>query len=194
MSRRSISRGRRIWPALLLLTAGLVLPFLFRPRPAALPERVAQAALSQVGRVEYFWGGKSLHMGPDPRWGMLTRVTSAGSDTTGMLIPFGLDCSGLVSWAAANAAKSPGAGEAIGQGAKAQFAKASPVSWRKARPGDLAFFPDLSHVGIIIGWGVGGRLRVVHASKSLGGVVLSENAELIGFTQIARPKLYRQIR
>ena len=101
MRRRHPNR-QRVWPAFLLLAAGLTLPFLLRPRPAPAPERVAQSALSQVGRVGYFWGGKSLRMGPDPRWGMLTRVTSAGSDTSGLLLPYGLDCSGLVSWAAAN--------------------------------------------------------------------------------------------
>lgn len=187
-------KERQAWPALLLLAAGLLLPFFLRPRPAPLPHRVAEAALSQVGRVGYFWGGKSLRAGPDPRWGMLTRVKSKGSDTTGTLLPYGLDCSGLVSWAAANAAGSPRAGVAIGEGTKAQYANAALLRWEKARPGDLAFFSDLSHVGIVVGWGDGGTLRVVHSSRTLGGVVLSEDAAAIGFTQIARPKLYRQMR
>lgn len=175
-----------------LLLAGLVLPLLFRPRPAPLPERVVDAALSQVGRVGYFWGGKSLSTGPDPRWGMLTRVASDGSDTTGQLLPFGLDCSGLVSWAAATAAGDPSAGAAIGEGVRAQYASATPIPWEKARPGDLLFFPDLSHVGIVVGWSADGKLRVVHSSKTLGGVVLSEDASLIGFTAVGRPDIYKR--
>lgn len=191
---RPRSQGRQAWPALLLLGAGLLLPFLLRPRPAPLPRRVAEAALTQVGRVGYFWGGKSLRTGPDPRWGMLTRVRSAGSDTTGALLPYGLDCSGLVSWAAANAAGDPSAGVKIGEGTKEQYANSALLRWEKARPGDLVFFPDLSHVGIVVGRGEGGTLRVVHSSRTLGGVVLSEDAAAIGFTQIARPKLYRQMK
>ena len=152
---------------------------------------MAELALSQVGRVSYFWGGKSDRLGPDPRWGMLTRVTSAGSDTTGALIPYGLDCSGLVSWAAVNAAGTRRAYERIGEGVRAQRANCKAVSWPEARPGDLCFFPDLSHVGIVVGWGEGGGLRVVHSSKSRGGVVLSEDAARIGFTEIGRPRLYR---
>lgn len=185
---------RPVWPALVLLLAGLALPFFLRPQPAPLPERVAEAALSQVGRVGYFWGGKSLRRGPDPRWGMLSRVMSTGSDTTGKLLPYGLDCSGLVSWAAASAAGDSLAGVLIGEGTKQQYANAAPISWEKTRPGDLLFFPDLSHVGIVAGRGEGGRLRVVHSSRTLGGVVLSEDAAVIGFTLALRPNLYRQMR
>lgn len=191
MRRRRADTVRRR-AAVGLLLAGLVLPLLLRPRPAPLPERVVEAALSQVGRVGYFWGGKSLALGPDPRWGLLTRVTSGGSDTTGQLLPFGLDCSGLVTWAAATAAGNPRAGAVIGEGVRAQYAHSKPIPWEKARPGDLLFFPDLSHVGIVVGWGTGGKLQVVHSSKTLGGVVLSEDAALIGFTAVGRPGIYKR--
>ncbi|MGM9614936.1 MAG: hypothetical protein ACI3W7_05380, partial [Oscillospiraceae bacterium] len=48
------------------------------------PERrlVVQYALSLCGKVTYFWGGKSLVLGPDPRWGQSTQVWAAGSPTT----------------------------------------------------------------------------------------------------------------
>ena len=57
------------------------------------PERraVVQHALSLVGKVNYFWGGKSLVLGWDSRWGLLREVTSAGSPTTGTYRPFGMD-------------------------------------------------------------------------------------------------------
>ena len=60
------------------------------------PEReaVVRAACSLVGKVNYFWGGKSLVIGWDARWGELWQVTAAGSSTTGTYRPYGLDCSG----------------------------------------------------------------------------------------------------
>ena len=61
-----------------------------------LPEReaVVRTACSLVGKVNYFWGGKSLVIGWDARWGELRQVTAAGSSTTGTYRPYGLDCSG----------------------------------------------------------------------------------------------------
>ena len=60
------------------------------------PEReaVVRAACSLVGKVNYYWGGKSLVLGWDSRWGELRQVTAAGSSTTGTYRPYGLDCSG----------------------------------------------------------------------------------------------------
>ena len=69
------------------------------------PEReaVIRAACSLVGKVNYFWGGKSLVLGWDSRWGRLTEVTAAGSSSTGTYRPYGLDCSGFVDWVFYNA-------------------------------------------------------------------------------------------
>ena len=60
------------------------------------PEReaVVRTACSLVGKVNYFWGGKSLVIGWDVRWGELRQVTAAGNSTTGTYRPYGLDCSG----------------------------------------------------------------------------------------------------
>ena len=60
------------------------------------PEReaVVRSACSLVGKVNYFWGGKSLVIGWDARWGEVRQVTAAGSSTTGTYRPYGLDCSG----------------------------------------------------------------------------------------------------
>ena len=69
------------------------------------PERkaVVETAVQLVGRVSYFWGGKSLTLGWDDRWGVPTEVTAAGSGSTGTIRPFGLDCSGFVDWTFYNA-------------------------------------------------------------------------------------------
>ena len=62
------------------------------------PEReaVVRTACSLVGKVNYFWGGKSLVIGWDVRWGELRQVTAAGSSTTGTYRPYGLGCSGVM--------------------------------------------------------------------------------------------------
>lgn len=61
------------------------------------PERkaVIKAACSLVGKVNYFWGGKSLTIGWDSRWGTLQKVTADESPTTGTYRPYGMDCSGF---------------------------------------------------------------------------------------------------
>ena len=55
---------------------------------AALPEElsperraVVETACSLVGKVNYFWGGKSLVFGWDERWGTIQKVTAAGSSS-----------------------------------------------------------------------------------------------------------------
>lgn len=55
---------------------------------------VVERALSLAGKVNYFWGGKSLVFGWDDHWGQLAKVTADGSSITGTYRPYGLDCSG----------------------------------------------------------------------------------------------------
>ena len=58
-------------------------------------EKVVEHACSLVGKVTYFWGGKSSAIGWDSNWGKMKRVAAEGSSSTGTIRPFGLDCSGL---------------------------------------------------------------------------------------------------
>ena len=60
--------------------------------------KVIKTACSLVGKVNYFWGGKSLVIGWDSRWGSIQKVWADGSPTTGTYRPYGLDCSGFVDW------------------------------------------------------------------------------------------------
>ena len=79
---------------------------LLRNLPEGLsPEReaVVRTACSLVGKVNYFWDGKSLVLGWDSRWGELRQVTAAGSSTTWTYRPYGMDCSGFVDWVFYNA-------------------------------------------------------------------------------------------
>ena len=124
-------------------------------------KKVIKAACSLVGKVNYFWGGKSSAIGWDSEWGKLKTVSAEGSKTTGTKRPFGLDCSGFVTWSFINSGFNA---SSIGHGTKGQIAKCSRISWSSAQAGDLAFYGDLSHVGIVAGKDAAGNILVIHCS------------------------------
>ena len=149
---------------------------------------VVETAVQLVGRVSYFWGGKSLTLGWDDRWGVPTEVTASGSGSTGTIRPFGLDCSGFVDWTfynATNGSYYPGRGG----GAATQHSYCTNIVWSDAQPGDLVFYPDDSHVGIVGGKDADGNLLIVHCSGGANGVVITGSA---GFTTVARPDCFSQ--
>lgn len=147
---------------------------------------VVETAVQLVGRVSYFWGGKSLTLGWDDRWGVPTEVTASGSGSTGTVRPFGLDCSGFVDWTfynATNGSYYPGRGG----GAATQHSYCTNSAWNEAQPGDLVFYPDDSHVGIVGGKDADGNFLIVHCSGGANGVVITGSA---GFTTVARPDCF----
>ena len=154
------------------------------------PERgaVVRTACSLVGKVNYFWGGKSLVIGWDARWGELRQVTAAGSSTTGTYRPYGLDCSGFVDWVIYNQS---GGSYVIGHGGGAtmQHSYCTDISWADAQPGDLVFYPDNSHVGIVGGRDANGELLIIHCASGYNNVVITG---LEGFTFIGRPQYYAE--
>ena len=162
---------------------------LLQDLPADLaPERraVVETACKLVGKVNYFWGGKSLVIGWDSRWGTLREVTAAGNSTSGTYRPYGLDCSGFVDWVFYNIT----GGEYIighGGGAHAQHTYCTAISWEEAQPGDLVFYPEDSHVGIVGGRDENGNLLIVHCASGANNVVITG---LEGFTSIGRPLYY----
>lgn len=145
---------------------------------------VIKAACSLVGKVNYFWGGKSSTIGWDSRWGTLQKVTAEGSPTTGTYRPYGLDCSGMVDWVFNNA-HSYVIGH--GGGAHAQHTYCTAISWADAQPGDLVFYPEDTHVGIVGGWDEDGNLLIIHCASGYNNVVITGRE---GFTSIARPNYY----
>ena len=164
---------------------------LLRDLPEGLsPEReaVVRTACSLVGKVNYFWGGKSLVIGWDARWGELRQVTAAGSSTTGTYRPYGLDCSGFVDWVIYNQS---GGSYIIGHGGGAtmQHSYCTDISWADAQPGDLVFYPDNSHVGIVGGRDANGELLIIHCASGYNNVVVTG---LEGFTSISRPRYYAE--
>ena len=154
------------------------------------PEReaVVRTACSLVGKVNYFWGGKSLVIGWDARWGEVRQVTAAGSSTTGTYRPYGLDCSGFVDWVFYNQS---GGSYVIGHGGGAtmQHSYCVDISWADAQPGDLVFYPDNSHVGIVGGRDANGELLIIHCASGYNNVVVTG---LEGFTSISRPRYYAE--
>lgn len=103
--------------------------------PEAVSEKrkaTVKTAFSLVGKVSYFWGGKSSAIGWDSRWGTPRKVTAAGSNTTGMTIPYGLDCSGFVDWVFNNTF---GVVVGHGGGARSQYSYCRKISWAEAQPG-----------------------------------------------------------
>ena len=153
------------------------------------PERraVVETACELVGKVTYFWGGKSLVIGWDNRWGIVTKVTAPDSPTTGTYRPYGLDCSGFVDWVFYNAtdgAYYPG----HGGGTNSQLADSTQISWSEAQPGDLVFYSDVSHVGIVGVRDADGNLLIIHCtSGSINGTTITGAG---GFGIVARPSYF----
>lgn len=139
-------------------------------------------ALELVGKVSYFWGGKSYGIGWDSRWGTLVEVTAPGSSTTGQYLPYGLDCTGLLDWAFRNAGL-PSAGNWYLE------RNLTETTWEEAKPGDIALFPDDSHVALVVGRDESGNVLVVHCSYSLNTVAVSP-ARSFGFTKVGTPNIY----
>ena len=147
---------------------------------------VVETAVQLVGKVSYFWGGKSLALGWDDRWGTPMEVTATGSGSTGTVRPFGLDCSGFVDWSFYNATSGTYL-SGRGGGAATQHSYCTDISWSEAQPGDLVFYPDDTHVGIVGGRDADGNLLIVHCSGGANGVVITGSA---GFTSVARPDCF----
>lgn len=149
---------------------------------------VIKAACSLVGKVNYFWGGKSYVIGWDSRWGQIRKVTSDGSSTTGTYRPYGLDCSGFVDWVFYNITD----GAYIighGGGAASQHGYCVDIAWSDAQPGDLVFYPGDEHVGIVGGRDGDGNLLIIHCASGYNNVVITG---IEGFTSVARPNYYEQ--
>ena len=141
---------------------------------------IVTKACSLVGKVNYFWGGKSSAIGWDNRWGTPMKVTASGSRTTGTVRPFGLDCSGFVDWVFNNAQGYILSG---GGGAHAQHNSCTDIHFAEVLPGDLLFYPDDSHVGIAVGRDENGEILVIHCASGYNNVVLTTAK---GFTSAGR--------
>lgn len=151
-------------------------------------EMLVENALSLVGKVDYFWGGKSYDIGFDERWGSNMEVTSVGSSSSGTVKPYGLDCSGFISWVFINAGIPI---EAIGDGTTNQWNTSTLITEIQAKEGDLVFLAvpntiKTNHIGIIVGRDEEGNILVVHSSSKNNGVYINTVDE-VGFKYFKRP-------
>lgn len=151
---------------------------------------VVLTAYSLLDKVSYFWGGKSLVLGWDSRWGTPMKVTAENSSTTGTVRPFGLDCSGFVDWVFYNVYD----GEYIigyGGGASDQYSYCDPIPWSSAQPGDLVFYPGCEHVGIVVK-NDAGTLTVIHCASGYNNVVMTQHTQGNGFVFVGKPQIYNK--
>ncbi|QUH31130.1 C40 family peptidase [Vallitalea guaymasensis] len=155
---------------------------------------IVENALSLVGKVNYFWGGKSLASGWDDRWGTPTKVYSEGSSTTGTVRPFGLDCSGYVTWIFANLGlDKSNIDKTIGHGATAQWNLSTTIDKSLVIEGDLVFLAvpntrKINHVGIIVGFDEEGNILVAHCNAKDNNISV-DTADEVGFRYFKRPAI-----
>ena len=74
-----------------------------------------------------------------------------------------------------------------GGGVATQHVYCQDISWDQAQPGDLIFYPDDSHAGIVGGWDDAGNMLVIHCASGRDNVVVTGSS---GFNTIGRPYFY----
>lgn len=155
-------------------------------------QEILRTALSLVGRVPYFWGGKSS-AGWNNEWNTIKQVTAPGVSSSGSLRPYGLDCSGFTDWVWRTSGF-----QSIGSGVHAQFWACPQIKdiedGSDLQPGDLVFknWPDskvINHVGIYYGKDAEGNNLYIHCSSGAGGVVVNGYS---GFILWGRPDFERR--
>jgi hypothetical protein len=147
-------------------------------------KELLRVALSLVGRVPYFWGGKSA-AGWNDEWNSPKFVTSAGSSSTGTLRPYGLDCSGYTDWVYKTAL-----GKSLAGGTWDQWDSSTAIAEAELLPGDLGFLDKpgnvaVNHVLLYAGTDASGNKLWVHCSAGAGGVALNSPTYV---------KYYRRVR
>ena len=137
---------------------------------SVLRRQVIAIGYQLVGKVRYFWNGKSLStawdatgniLGWDAKWGNIRQVDNEYG-------VYGLDEAGFVDWVF----QSVGGGENI----TASFSDANAVSFAEARPGDVVRYNDGS-------WGIVAQalegppriLRVMRCDRRTDGVFITGN-------------------
>lgn len=120
-------------------------------------------ALSSVGKVPYYWGGKASRPGYEGnRFGTLVN-----SDEKGRFLK-GLDCSGWIQWVYWSATgKRP---EAASTGSLVSSGEG--IRRSELKPGDIVVRTgDDAHVVMFLSWSADGRMTVIHESSAFGNNV-----------------------
>ena len=167
------------------LTDVELIAFLARQNCSETRKHIVKTGLSLVGKVPYFWGGKSAS-GWNDEWNTPKLVTAAGSTTTGTIRPFGLDCSGFSDWTYKTAV-----GVSLNGASWSQWDESYAITAEELLPGDLGFMMDddgggWNHVLIFAGYGENGERMWVHSSGG-EGVIFNTPSYEAGLA-LRRPK------
>ncbi|MEH2933546.1 NlpC/P60 family protein [Acutalibacter sp. JLR.KK004] len=165
------------------LTDAELIAFVNRQNCSAMRKYILSTALSLVGKVPYFWGGKSAP-GWNDEWNTPRLVTAAGSPTSGTIQPYGLDCSGFSDWVYKTAV-----GVSLYGTNWSQWDNSETVTAAELQPGDLGFLggrADWTHVLVFAGYGEGGQRMWVHSSGGEGVIFNTPSYE--GTLNLRRPK------
>lgn len=167
------------------LTDVELIAFLARQNCSETRKHIVKTGLSLVGKVPYFWGGKSA-AGWNDEWNTPKLVTAAGSTTTGTIRPFGLDCSGFSDWTYKTAV-----GVSLNGASWSQWDESYAITAEELLPGDLGFLMDddgggWNHVLIFAGYGENGERMWVHSSGG-EGVIFNTPSYEAGLA-LRRPK------
>ena len=167
------------------LTDAELLAFVNRQNCNDTRKHILTTALSLVGKVPYFWGGKSA-AGWNDEWNTPKLVTSAGSSSTGTIRPYGLDCSGFTDWVYKTAL-----GVSIQVGTSGQWGNSIAISESELLPGDLGFLMNSNGVGwnhvlMFAGYGEDGSRKWVHSESGTGVRINTPSYE--GKLVLRRPK------
>lgn len=164
------------------LTDAELIAFVNRQNCNLTRKHILTTALSLVGKVPYFWGGKS---GPgwNDEWNTPKLVTAAGSSSSGTIRPYGLDCSGFTDWVYKTAL-----GVSLYAGTWNQWDNTYAITKDELLPGDLGFMAvpgtvPVNHVLIYAGVGENGEQMWVHCASGSGVVLNSPDY----VTQFRRP-------
>lgn len=116
-------------------------------------------ALSSVGKVPYYWGGKPSAAGYEKNhFGTLTEPDEKGRTMSG------LDCSGWINWVYWSAidCRLPG-GSTSGL-----VSCGVAVSKEELKPGDIVLrLGNNAHVVMFLGWEADGKMKVIHESSGI---------------------------
>lgn len=159
-----------------------LLTFVNRQHCTPTRKHILTTALSLVGKVPYFWGGKSAP-GWNDEWNTPKLVTAEGSSSTGTIRPYGLDCSGFTDWVYKTALN-----VSLYAGSWNQWDNTYAITEEELLPGDLGFMAapgtvPVNHVMIYAGTGENGEQMWVHCTSGSGVVLNSPDY----VTQFRRP-------